>query len=69
MGPDGLIFHLSGPHLGKRHDMAVLRDSGLLDVLADHAQDEQGSFYLYGDSGYTMHPNLICPFKGIQCAF
>ena len=31
--PDGLIFSLYGPEVGRRHDMTLLRGSGLNDIL------------------------------------
>ena len=64
--PDGLIASMFGPIEGRRHDCALLRESGLMEEL-DNAGlvDARGlPFALYGDPAYPIRNYLLCPFKG-----
>lgn len=62
--PDGLISHLSGPYAGHRHDVGILRLSGLLEHMKRTFRDAGGPFSLYGDGGYGTSVHLLSPFKG-----
>jgi hypothetical protein len=35
-----------------------------MDYLEEHANDDDGPFYLYGDSAYTISTHLIKPYTG-----
>ena len=63
--PNGMIANLFGPIEGKRHDCAMLRSSGVLNLLQQYSHDPQGNqLSLYGDPAYPLNPYLLCPFKG-----
>jgi hypothetical protein len=64
--PDGLIIHLSGPWVGRRHDARMLRESGLMDMLALHCKFEDKGFRVYGDPAYGMSDHIASPFKGVH---
>ena len=64
--PDGIIAHLFGPVPGRRHDMFLLRESRIKDLLEEHAVDQDGHFYMYGDSAYTLSPVLLAPYRNAQ---
>ena len=64
--PNGLVANMFGPFEGRRHDAALLADSGLLtklDALPGRAPDGN-AFALYGDPAYPLRPQLLCPFRG-----
>ena len=49
---------------GKKHDSAMLRDSGLLDELQQHAYSSAGdAMCLYGDPVYPLRIHLQAPFR------
>ena len=53
--PNGLISNLFGPYQGKKHECSMLRHSGLLDQLLQHAQTPNGEpAFLYSD------PAVVC---------
>ncbi len=58
--PDGIIIHISAPVEGRRHDSRLLRESGLEQILTDHAP----GFYVYSDPAYGVTRNIQSPFKG-----
>ncbi|XP_013383168.1 uncharacterized protein LOC106153684 [Lingula anatina] len=62
--PNGIICSLYGPMEGKRHDCALLKESGLLQQLQQLPQDVDGRFCIYGDPAYPIRPQLQCPFRG-----
>ena len=65
VAPNGLIANLYGPVEGRRHDSGMLGDSRLLDVLQQHAVDQENNILcLYGDPAYPLRPQLMGPFKG-----
>ena len=61
--PDGIIIHLFGPVSGRRHDMFLLGESQIKDILEEHAVDQDGHFYVYGDPAYTLSPVLLAPYR------
>lgn len=61
--PDGLIINLQGAYQGRRHDAAVLRESGLLDQLQQYTVFPDQEFVLYGDEGYGLMNLLIRPYS------
>ena len=65
VGPDGIILHLSGPLEGRRHDSAMLAESGLLASLSHLPLAPNGqNFCIYGDAAYPLRPQLIVSFLG-----
>ena len=56
--PDGLIFHLYGPEVGRRHDLTLLRESGLQDRLRICLKINDRQFYIYGGAAYMLRPWL-----------
>ena len=64
--PNGLIANMYGPMEGRRHDSALLRESGLMEQLdARRLLDRHGDpFALYVDPAYPLRPYLLCPFGG-----
>lgn len=62
--PNGLIANLFGPVEGRRHDAGMLKDSNLLASLQIYAHNPAGDpLCLYGDLGYPLRPQLMCPFR------
>lgn len=50
--------------MGKRHDAGMLRDSGLMDDLENHAHSPTGQdLCLYGDPAYPLRVHLQAPFR------
>ncbi|OWY97709.1 hypothetical protein PHMEG_00031699 [Phytophthora megakarya] len=62
--PDGIICHLFGPVDGRRHDIYMLRESGLPHVLEGNT-DFLGKL-IYGDPAYGCTNVFCCPFKGCR---
>ncbi|XP_064468692.1 uncharacterized protein LOC135382956 [Ornithodoros turicata] len=61
MCPNGIIVRLDGPYQGNRHDVGILRDSGLYCDLEEFMGDR--SYVLYGDPAYPLKPLLQRPFS------
>lgn len=62
VAPDGMICHLYGPVDGRRHDIYMLRQSGLPELLEGNP-----AFHgklVYGDPAYGCTDVFCCPFKG-----
>jgi hypothetical protein len=63
--PDGIISHLTGPWVGRRHDSRMLRESGLMPHLEEYAKGTDGRvMHLYGDPAYPLTQYIMSPFKG-----
>lgn len=62
MAPDGLFLQVWGPFQGRRHDAALLHESGLLDLL----RTRFSAYGLYGDPAYPLSSVLIRPFRGAK---
>ena len=59
MTPFGIIAHLFGPLEGRRHDAAMLQESGLLALVEQHMQQPGGTYWvLYGDPAYHIKVHL-----------
>ena len=57
--PNGLVANLYGPVEGKKHDSAMLAESGLYDKLVElQAHPLRGLLCVYGDSAYPYRPQL-----------
>ena len=65
---DGLVANLyGGPVEGKRHDSAMLAESGLYNQLQQHAFLPNGNpLCVYGDPAYPHRPQLQASFKGAR---
>lgn len=68
VSPDGIIIHIFGPVEGHRHDITMLRESGLEDILAAHfwGPNRKLQYFVYGDAGYTTAGHIIAPYKRAQ---
>nr|XP_006818565.1 PREDICTED: uncharacterized protein LOC102805935 [Saccoglossus kowalevskii] len=64
IAPNGLIAHMFGPFEGRRHDAAMLAESGLLEQLQQLNAPNGDPYSVYGDPAYPLRPHLLCPFKG-----
>ncbi|ETP37297.1 hypothetical protein F442_14888 [Phytophthora nicotianae P10297] len=62
VAPDGIICHLFGPVDGRRHDIYMLRQSGLPEMLEDNS--EFHGKLVYGDPAYGCTDVFCCPYKG-----
>ena len=62
--PDGLIFHMYGPAIGRRHDLTLLRLSGLPEVLPTALQIDGSQHYIFGDAAYMTRPWLRTAWVG-----
>ncbi|ETO66295.1 hypothetical protein F444_16437 [Phytophthora nicotianae P1976] len=62
VAPDGIICHLFGPVDGRRHDIYMLRQSGLPELLEDNL--EFHGKLVYGDPAYGCTDVFCCPYKG-----
>lgn len=54
--PDGLIFSLYGPEVGRRHDITLLRGSGINEALEACLIIEEEQYYVFGDDAYILRP-------------
>lgn len=61
--PDGIIFHMFGPEVGRRHDITLYRQSNLDAVLSSTMNINGRQFYLYGDPAYILRPWLQVGFS------
>ena len=59
--PDGLIVSLWGPELGKSHDLTLLRESNIMNILQPHVIDNDTIYFLYGDSAYSGQKYIMSP--------
>jgi len=65
--PNGLIANLYGPMPGRRHDAALLNESGLMAHMEQHCNAPDGTpMYLYGDPAYPLRPHLQRPHRGLN---
>lgn len=60
--PDGLMFYMYGPEVGRRHDMTLYRESGLGEVLEAVLVINGKQYCLYGDAAYILRPWLQTAF-------
>ena len=67
VAPNGLVASLFGPVEGRRHDSAMLVDSGLLQELSQYSFSLDGvSLCVYGDPTYPLRVHIQGPFKGVN---
>ena len=60
--PDGLLFHMYGPEVGRRHDMTLYRQSGIDEQLEQHLYINNKQYCLYGDPAYVLRAWLLIAF-------
>ncbi|XP_048583759.1 uncharacterized protein LOC125563069 [Nematostella vectensis] len=62
--PNGMVANMYGPVEGRKHDSGMLKDSGLLQSLQQHAFGPTGQpMALYGDPAYPLRVHLQVPFR------
>jgi hypothetical protein len=71
MSPYGIMAHLFGPLEGRRHDAAMLQESGLLSQVEQHmtrgSTTSSGNYWiLYGDPAYPNRPQIVRLFQGAR---
>lgn len=64
VAPDGIIFHVYGPVDGRRHNIYMLRENGLMSLLEDNPAFHNK--LIYGDLVYGCTNVFCCPFKGCR---
>jgi hypothetical protein len=62
--PDGMFGMLYGPVEARRHDVTLLRESGLWHIF--QTTQALQNFYIFGDMGYVNSRWLLTPVKGIM---
>ena len=60
--PDGLIFHLHGPEVGRRHDLTLLRSSQIESTLQENMVIDGKQYCIYGDAAYMLRAWLQTAF-------
>lgn len=60
--PDGLMFALYGPEVGRRHDLTLLRNSNWNEILHNSLLIEGNWYYIYGHAAYLMRPWMLRPY-------
>lgn len=53
---DGLIFSFYGPEESRRHDLILLRRSGITSILEECLLINERQFCVYGDAAYLLRP-------------
>jgi len=66
IGADGIFWDFQGPFDGCRHDVYLLKQSGLLDRMQE--LDPSLSFFIYGDGAYYVDTHIIGPYLGASLA-
>jgi hypothetical protein len=62
--PDGMFAQLYGPVEARRHDVILLKESGLVDMFEN--SPALAGYHLFGDMGYTNNSWILSPYKGIN---
>ena len=62
--PNGLIAHMYGPLVGRRHDAFMLSVSGLQNKLENIKQQDGTPYVIYGDPAYGISRTILAPFRG-----
>ena len=60
--PDGLMFYLYGPEVGRRHDMTLYKESNLEADLQENMIVDRTQYCLYGDAAYIPREYLQVAF-------
>lgn len=64
--PDGLMFFMYGPEVGRRHDMTLYRDSGIGEALENVLLIDGKQYCIYGDAAYLLRPWLQTAYPRIN---
>lgn len=66
--PDGMIANLYGPMEGRRHDCALLKESGIQEAFenANWLDRDGAPFAIYGDPAYPVRDWVLAPFRNAQ---
>ena len=64
--PDGLMFHLFGPEIGRRHDITLYRQSGLRGILETSFVISGKHYCIYGYAAYLLRPGLQVAFPRLN---
>lgn len=64
--PKGLIAHIYGPIVGRRHDAFMLSVSGLQSKLATITKRDRSPYVIYGDPAYGVSRTILAPYRGSQ---
>ena len=64
VGPDGILFSLTGPHLGPDNDNKLLAESGVLQKIQEFWPEEGDELFLFGDQAYGVIKGIMSPFGG-----
>ena len=64
VGPDGILFSLTGPHLGPDNDNKLLAESGVLQKIQEFWPVEGEELFLFGDQAYGVIKGIMSPFGG-----
>lgn len=64
--PDGLLFYMYGPEVGRRHDMTLYRERNLGAVLQVVLVINGTQYCIYGDEAYVMRPWLQKAFPRLS---
>lgn len=62
--PDGLIFALYGPVVGRRYDLTLLLKGVWNETLQHSLITDNRQYYIYGDGAYQLRPWIQRPFVG-----
>lgn len=66
--PDGLMFYMYGPEVGRRHDMTLYRESRLGEVLETVLVIDGKQFCIFGDAAYLLRPWLQTAFPSLNAS-
>lgn len=66
--PDGLLFYLFGPEVGRRHDMTLYRESGLGTVLEEGMVIDGKQYCIFGDAAYILRAWLQTAYQSISAS-
>ena len=61
---NGIIAHMYGPLVSRRHNAFMLSVSGLQNKLVDIKKDDGSPYVIYGDPAYGISRTILAPFRG-----
>lgn len=64
--PNGLIAHMYGPIVGRRHDTFMLSVSDLQSKLATITKQGGSPYVIYGDPAYGVSLTILAPYCSSQ---
>ena len=60
--PDGLMFALYGPVVGRRHYLTLFHESGWEELFSNCLNVNGIQYYVFGDNAYLLRPWMLRPF-------